>query len=97
MLRFLEICRNIFSWRINAIGFGHVMPVYNGEKVSRRGDREHLGYRPSRTFELLIVDDGSQDRSAEIIRAYEERDDRIRFFQLERNVGIGDLPGITAS
>ncbi len=33
------------------------------------------------------MDDGSQDSSAQIIRAYEKRDERIRFFQLVQNAG----------
>lgn len=39
-------------------------------------------------FEMLIVDDGSNDSSADIIRSYQNRDSRIRFFQLERNLGV---------
>ena len=64
-----------------------VMPVYNGEKFLAEAIESILA-QTFTDFEFLIVDDGSQDNSAEIIRAYEERDDRIRFFQLERNVGI---------
>ena len=64
-----------------------VMPVFNGEKYLAEAIESILD-QTFTDFELLIVDDGSQDRSAEIIRAYEKRDDRIRFFQLERNVGM---------
>ena len=64
-----------------------VMPVFNGERFLAEAIESILA-QTFTDFELLIVDDGSQDNSAEIIRAYEERDDRIRFFQLERNVGM---------
>ena len=57
-----------------------IMPVYNGEKYVTEAIDSILA-QTFTEFELLIVDDGSQDNSAEIIRAYEKRDGRIRFFQ----------------
>ena len=66
-----------------------IMPVYNGEKYLAEAIDSILG-QSFTDFELLIVDDGSIDGSAEIIRAYQQRDRRIRFFQLERNMGLAD-------
>ncbi len=63
-----------------------IMPVYNGEKYLAEAIDSIL-VQTFTDFELLIVDDGSQDGSAEIIRSYEKRDRRIRFFQLEENMG----------
>ena len=63
-----------------------IMPVYNGEKYLAEAIDSILG-QSFTDFEFLIVDDGSQDNSAEIIRSYEKRDRRIRFIQLERNMG----------
>ena len=65
-----------------------LMPVFNGEKYLAEAIDSILS-QTFADFELLIVDDGSQDGSADIIRAYEKRDERIRFFQLDRNTGIG--------
>ena len=64
-----------------------IMTVFNGEKYVAEAIDSILEQTYTE-FELLIVDDGSQDNSAEIIRSYEKRDSRIRFFQLERNVGL---------
>ena len=63
-----------------------IMPVYNGEKYLAEAIDSILA-QTFTDFEFLIVDDGSQDNSAEIIRSYEKRDRRIRFIQLERNMG----------
>ena len=41
-------------------------------------------------FELIIVDDGSTDRSVEIAKEFEARDARIRVYQNEKN--LGDYP-----
>ncbi len=65
-----------------------IMPVYNGELYLAEAIESILA-QTFTDFELLIVDDGSQDASAEIIRSYEKLDDRIRSFQHERNMGQG--------
>ena len=63
-----------------------VMPVYNGEKYVAEAIESILEQTFS-DFELIIVDDGSQDRTAAIIRSYAARDDRIRCVMLEQNTG----------
>ena len=63
-----------------------VMPVFNGEKYLAEAI-ESILVQTFTDFELIIVDDGSQDGSAQIIRAYEKRDERIQFIRLEENMG----------
>ena len=63
-----------------------VMPVFNREKFLAEAIESILSQTVT-DFELIIVDDGSTDGSAEIIRAYAERDSRIRFIQLSENTG----------
>ncbi len=63
-----------------------VMPVYNGEKYVAEAI-ESILEQTFADFELIIVDDGSQDRSAAIVRSYAARDDRIRCVTLEENTG----------
>jgi glycosyltransferase involved in cell wall biosynthesis len=41
-------------------------------------------------FELIIVDDRSSDKTVDIIRSYQQRDSRIRFFVNDTN--LGDYP-----
>ena len=63
-----------------------IMPVYNGEKFLAEAIESILAQTFS-DFELRVVDDASQDGSVEIIRSYEERDERVRLIQHERNRG----------
>jgi dolichol-phosphate mannosyltransferase len=66
-----------------------VIPVYNEEAslsplwAELRGVLERLGL----AFEVVFVDDGSRDRSAEIIRALRETDQRVRLVRLKANCG----------
>lgn len=66
-----------------------VIPVYNEEEnlphlwPELRSVLEKLGLR----FEVIFVDDGSRDRSAELIRSFHESDPRVRLVQLKVNAG----------
>jgi len=64
-----------------------VMSVYNGERFVG----EAIGSILSQTYpdlELLIVDDGSTDRSLEIIETYAKKDDRVRVIKNNANEGL---------
>ena len=75
-----------------------IMPVYNGERYLAEAIESILA-QTFTDFELIIVDDGSRDRSLEIIRDFEKRDERISVIQRETNRGEGDArnSGVAAS
>jgi dolichol-phosphate mannosyltransferase len=66
-----------------------VIPVYNEEEnlpllwPELRGVLEQMGG----SFEVIFVDDGSRDRSAEIIRGMRDADERVRLVRLKANAG----------
>jgi glycosyltransferase involved in cell wall biosynthesis len=66
-----------------------VIPVYNEEDnlpalwQELRPVLAGLGL----AFEVVFVDDGSHDRSAEIIRAFRDADPRVRLVRLKANAG----------
>ena len=65
-----------------------MIPVYNGENFLRQAVDSVLS-QPCRDFEVLILDDGSTDRTREIGEMYAAQDDRVRFFT-HKNVGLGE-------
>ena len=66
-----------------------VIPVYNEEQnlpplwAELRAVLESLELE----FEVVFVDDGSRDRSAELIRGFREQDRRVRLVRLKANAG----------
>jgi len=61
-----------------------VMPVYNAEAFLAESIESVLAQN-YRHFELVVVDDGSTDRSAEIVNGF--RDGRIRYYR-QQNGGV---------
>ena len=62
-----------------------ITPCYNGEKYISKTIESVLNQTYS-NWEMIIVDDGSKDRSATIVKGYQEKDARIKFLQ-QANAG----------
>lgn len=76
-----------------------IVPVYNSEKTLNRCVDSILK-QTFRNWELLLIDDGSIDRSGEICDEYAIKDQRIKVFHKEnggvssaRNVGLDNVKG----
>jgi glycosyltransferase involved in cell wall biosynthesis len=66
-----------------------VMPVYNGERFLAEA-MESLLAQTFRDFEVVAVDDGSTDRTGELLHRFEQKDARVRVVR-------GDHAGISAA
>lgn len=64
-----------------------VMPVYNSEKYIEEAISSVIEQSYS-YWELLIVNDGSTDGSAQLINKYMERDQRIKLIDKKENEGV---------
>lgn len=65
-----------------------VVPVYNSEHtLGELYTRLEKVFRETlkEDFELILVDDGSKDRSYEIMTELREKDHRVRIIQMARN------------
>ena len=70
--------------------FSIVSPVYNEEPVLRELYRRvrDVMEQTGETWELVLIDDGSKDGSADIIAALHEQDGRVRGVSFSRNFGF---------
>ncbi|MBN2572301.1 MAG: glycosyltransferase family 2 protein, partial [Ignavibacteriales bacterium] len=66
-----------------------LMTVYNREKYISEAI-ESVIKSTFKNWELIIVDDQSKDNSFEIAKCYENKDERIRVFINDKN--LGDYP-----
>jgi glycosyltransferase involved in cell wall biosynthesis len=64
-----------------------LLPVFDGERYVGKTIESVLS-QSYREYEFLILDDGSHDRTPEILEEYARRDPRIRVFRHE-NHGVG--------
>lgn len=65
-----------------------IVPVYNVEKYLAKCIESILS-QTYRDIEVLLIDDGSTDGSADICKEYSRQDDRIRYIRQE-NGGLGN-------
>jgi glycosyltransferase involved in cell wall biosynthesis len=63
-----------------------IIPVYNAEKTIGRAINSILS-QTSLDFELLLINDGSKDKSLQVMEKYKERDSRIQVFNIA-NSGV---------
>lgn len=66
-----------------------VMPVFNVEKYIKEAIESILS-QTFKNWELIIMDDGSTDKTALILEKYIKEDKRIKYVRRENNVGIID-------
>ena len=76
-----------------------IVPVYNAEKTLNKCVDSILN-QTFQDWELLLIDDGSTDRSGELCDEYANKDSRVRVFHKinegvssARNVGLDNAKG----
>ena len=76
-----------------------IIPVYNSEKYLEKTIKSILE-QTYNNYELILIDNGSTDNSAEICKKYQEKDKRVKFYiqskkgvSNARNMGIEKATG----
>ena len=69
-----------------------IVPVYNVEKYLERC-LDSLINQSFHDIEILAINDGSTDRSLEILKKYESTDNRIKIIN-NSNVGVSETRNI---
>ena len=74
-----------------SVSVSRVLPVYNEEPVvgelTRRLSELLVGWDPHGTWEVIFVNDGSKDRSREMLEAACQKEPRFKLINLSRNFG----------
>ena len=65
-----------------------IIPVYNVEKYLRQC-LDSVINQTYKDIEIIVVNDCSPDNSLQIIKEYQQKDDRIVLVDLEKNGGVG--------
>lgn len=65
-----------------------IMLVYNQENTFARALESVLSQKCAFSYEILIGDDCSTDKTREIIKGYLEKHPNIRYFEREENLGV---------
>ena len=76
-----------------------IVPVYNAENWLKKCVDSIIN-QTYKDIEILLINDGSKDRSIDILKEYEKKDSRIRVFDKQnegvsktRNLGIKEAKG----
>lgn len=64
-----------------------ILPAYNGAKWIEKAILSALG-QSFQDFELIVMNDCSRDNTEEIVLTLAERDQRIKYFKNEQNLGV---------
>jgi glycosyltransferase involved in cell wall biosynthesis len=65
------------------------MPVFDSERFVAEAIESVLA-QSFGDFELIVIDDGSRDRSRQVVSRFARRDLRVRLLVNERNLGVGE-------
>ena len=74
------------EWRIK-MSVAVIVPAYNCQSTIKRCIESILKQTSKEVNEIIIVDDGSEDNTSEIVRGCQEKDQRIRLIQ-KKNGGV---------
>lgn len=72
---------------MNSLKVSIGLPVYNGEKFIHKRIESILS-QTLHNFELIISDNASTDKTSLICKEFASKDNRIRYFRHERNMGV---------
>jgi succinoglycan biosynthesis protein ExoO len=65
-----------------------ILAVLNGEQTIRKAI-ESAQNQTMRDFEIVVIDDGSTDKTGEVVTAMADEDRRINYIRLPQNGGVG--------
>ncbi|RJX37866.1 glycosyltransferase [Paenibacillus pinisoli] len=73
----------------NKVKYSVIVPMYNEEEVIEHtyGKLKEVMDRADGGYELIFVNDGSKDRSVELVKSFSVKDPNVRLIDFSRNFG----------
>ncbi|REK69377.1 glycosyltransferase family 2 protein [Paenibacillus paeoniae] len=73
----------------NKVKYSVIVPMYNEEEVIEHtyGRLKEVMDRADGRYELIFVNDGSKDRSVELVKSFSANDQNVRLIDFSRNFG----------
>ena len=65
------------------------MPCYNCEKTVREAVESIYTQELNYSFEVIMLDDGSTDKTWDLLQHFEQQYDEVKVFQNDGNMGEG--------
>jgi len=65
-----------------------IIPNYNGEELIKKNLPKVISHLENYDFEIIIVDDGSEDNSLKVIEEFMDKYENIRLIKNEKNMGF---------
>ena len=62
-----------------------IVPVYNAEEYIERCLKSLISQSIGSDIEIIVVNDGSTDRTQKILESYKLKNDNIKIFSIENN------------
>ena len=66
-----------------------ILPTYNGARFIEETLQSVID-QTYKNLEIIIIDDCSTDNSYDILKLYADKDDRIKLYKNDKNLGIGE-------
>jgi len=70
-----------------------IIPTYNREKLLTRAINSVLT-QTFKNFELIVIDDASVDNTEKILKEFQKKDKRIKYFKNSQNKGVSESRNI---
>lgn len=69
-----------------------IIPCYNKQKFIKKALNSIIELSRFNDFEVIVIDDGSKDKSVDIIKKYTEKYDNIKLIEFEKGSGSPSKP-----
>jgi cellulose synthase/poly-beta-1,6-N-acetylglucosamine synthase-like glycosyltransferase len=75
------------KWNPHYPGVSVILPAYNEEKTISESIERSLSQRYKGSIEVIVIDDGSADRTYDIAKTYADKHHNVRAIRYEKNHG----------